>query len=43
MWREVYSVGAGHRVRENTVKGKGRELTERRLIEVERKRRCPLY
>jgi hypothetical protein len=26
MWRVVYSVGADHRVRENTVKGRGREL-----------------
>jgi hypothetical protein len=48
MWREVYSVGAGHRVRENAVKGKGRELTERSLIKVERqrrrrRRRGPLY
>jgi hypothetical protein len=29
MWREVSSAGAGHRVRENTVKGKGSELTEK--------------
>lgn len=37
MWRVVYSVGAGHRVRESTVKGRGKELTARSLIKVERR------